>query len=98
MSSAGLQRVDIAQSTWFMLEGSTSSSTAMIHLEKYAPPGTCPARASACGAWPAYRCSSEIGRATRLNSSHGYISYAVFCLKKKKKQQQHASQRQRDTT
>src|SRR5687768_18368107 len=24
---------------------------------------------------------------TRLNSSHGYISYAVFCLKKKKKQQ-----------
>src|SRR2546429_6850750 len=26
----------------------------------------------------------EIGRATRLNSSHGYISYAVFCLKKKK--------------
>src|SRR2546422_6970878 len=22
---------------------------------------------------------------TRLNSSHGYISYAVFCLKKKKK-------------
>src|SRR5687768_17901201 len=26
--------------------------------------------------------TSEIGRA-RLNSSHGYISYAVFCLKKK---------------
>src|SRR5687768_4312785 len=26
----------------------------------------------------------EIGRAQRLNSSHGYISYAVFCLKKKK--------------
>src|SRR5256884_4401460 len=35
----------------------------------------------------------EIGRpeidrkSTRLNSSHGYISYAVFCLKKKKKTQ-----------
>src|SRR2546422_2282505 len=28
----------------------------------------------------------EIDRkSTRLNSSHGYISYAVFCLKKKKK-------------
>src|SRR3712207_8209385 len=27
----------------------------------------------------------EIGRATRLNSSHANISYAVFCLKKKKK-------------
>src|SRR2546422_8435692 len=30
----------------------------------------------------------EIGgvdrKSTRLNSSHGYISYAVFCLKKKK--------------
>src|SRR2546422_4198696 len=30
---------------------------------------------------------AEIGdrKSTRLNSSHGYISYAVFCLKKKKK-------------
>src|SRR2546429_3051977 len=29
----------------------------------------------------------QVGRdrkSTRLNSSHGYISYAVFCLKKKK--------------
>src|SRR2546429_3903405 len=34
-------------------------------------------------------------KSTRLNSSHGYISYAVFCLKKKKKTQQaptHANQ------
>src|SRR2546422_6574984 len=34
--------------------------------------------------------SLELGKkdrkSTRLNSSHGYISYAVFCLKKKKKQ------------
>src|SRR2546422_7999748 len=27
-------------------------------------------------------------KSTRLNSSHGYISYAVFCLKKKKRYQQ----------
>src|SRR2546429_825323 len=27
---------------------------------------------------------SEDRKSTRLNSSHGYISYAVFCLKKKK--------------
>src|SRR5687768_17783898 len=27
-------------------------------------------------------------KSTRLNSSHGYISYAVFCLKKKKKKNQ----------
>src|SRR2546422_7188138 len=31
--------------------------------------------------------AQEVDRkSTRLNSSHGYISYAVFCLKKKKKQ------------
>src|SRR5687768_17656982 len=29
----------------------------------------------------------EDRKSTRLNSSHGYISYAVFCLKKKKKKQ-----------
>src|SRR2546422_8326770 len=28
-------------------------------------------------------------KSTRLNSSHGYISYAVFCLKKKKKHTSH---------
>src|SRR2546422_8421966 len=28
-------------------------------------------------------------KSTRLNSSHGYISYAVFCLKKKKKETKH---------
>src|SRR5256884_5384547 len=27
--------------------------------------------------------ASEDRKSTRLNSSHGYISYAVFCLKKK---------------
>src|SRR2546422_5425244 len=29
-------------------------------------------------------------KSTRLNSSHGYISYAVFCLKKKKKNYLHS--------
>src|SRR2546422_5714581 len=28
-------------------------------------------------------------KSTRLNSSHGYISYAVFCLKKKKEKYVH---------
>src|SRR5216684_6699487 len=35
------------------------------------------------------RCNPRIKldrKSTRLNSSHGYISYAVFCLKKKKNQ------------
>src|SRR2546429_2633124 len=30
------------------------------------------------------RAGNRDRKSTRLNSSHGYISYAVFCLKKKK--------------
>src|SRR2546422_4273664 len=30
------------------------------------------------------QCRALDRKSTRLNSSHGYISYAVFCLKKKK--------------
>src|SRR2546422_2214318 len=45
--------------------------------------------------------SSEVGevlpardrKSTRLNSSHGYISYAVFCLKKKKPTQKQETTR-----
>src|SRR2546429_5568844 len=33
---------------------------------------------------PDRRRSGPDRKSTRLNSSHGYISYAVFCLKKKK--------------
>src|SRR2546422_2215472 len=32
--------------------------------------------------WP-FACPTRDRKSTRLNSSHGYISYAVFCLKKK---------------
>src|SRR5216684_9044425 len=40
--------------------------------------------------WPETRASPAYGQTPRSeehtsNSSHGYISYAVFCLKKKKK-------------
>src|SRR2546429_5699697 len=34
---------------------------------------------------PCARRKTSDRKSTRLNSSHGYISYAVFCLKKKKK-------------
>src|SRR2546429_4977254 len=37
----------------------------------------------------------EDRKSTRLNSSHGYISYAVFCLKKKKGPRPWASLRTR---
>src|SRR2546429_2609503 len=36
---------------------------------------------------------SKDRKSTRLNSSHGYISYAVFCLKKKKNMTMYASAR-----
>src|SRR5216684_5120562 len=36
-------------------------------------------RAPSAAGWP-----GRDRKSTRLNSSHGYISYAVFCLKKKK--------------
>src|SRR2546422_4217321 len=40
--------------------------------------------------WPLPGTGWETDRkSTRLNSSHGYISYAVFCLKKKKKELNH---------
>src|SRR2546429_5091176 len=42
---------------------------------------------SRAGAALDLRCAQRVAqdrKSTRLNSSHGYISYAVFCLKKKK--------------
>src|SRR2546422_6737291 len=35
-------------------------------------------------------------KSTRLNSSHGYISYAVFCLKKKKKMTERTTRVERE--
>src|SRR5687768_17757291 len=49
-----------------------------------------PARQSACvhsvHPFPAPSIVRADRKSTRLNSSHGYISYAVFCLKKKNKE------------
>src|SRR2546422_7418864 len=57
-----------------------------------ARPGATDHRHRAAGAqavtWPrhlAWLGGIRDRKSTRLNSSHGYISYAVFCLKKKKK-------------
>src|SRR6266852_8529093 len=38
--------------------------------------------AGGLGRWPAHGLTGD-RKSTRLNSSHGSISYAVFCLKKK---------------
>src|SRR5438105_6416067 len=53
-------------------------------------PNPLPEKSTACGISPstnANRCpDTEDRKSTRLNSSHEWISYAVFCLKKKRKQ------------
>src|SRR5687768_18041932 len=41
--------------------------------------------------------SARDRKSTRLNSSHGYISYAVFCLKKKKKKKNNRKHKQNMT-
>src|SRR2546429_7188146 len=43
------------------------------------PDAGCPSGIAGCRVG-----ASQDRKSTRLNSSHGYISYAVFCLKKKK--------------
>src|SRR2546422_1416530 len=50
------------------------------------PRGQWPNRANrkcGSGACPSSTSPATDRKSTRLNSSHGYISYAVFCLKKK---------------
>src|SRR5712675_2314646 len=65
---------------------------------KVPSPATSPKSGRACW-WPGRqergRCPRRDRKSTRLNSSHGYISYAVFCLKKKKKQLIRLSQKKK---
>src|SRR2546429_4383983 len=54
-----------------------------------APRGYAPIEGSNVEVWRASEWARSVDKdrkSTRLNSSHGYISYAVFCLKKKKRQ------------
>src|SRR2546429_4880706 len=80
--------------------GTARAARGLQHIG-YPEPGDCSLRSSSCrhrltdaslgranrssgfhpqAAWP-----GRDRKSTRLNSSHGYISYAVFCLKKKTK-------------
>src|SRR2546422_7851110 len=52
-----------------------------FHLHHWIQPSRGPSR----DVPPHYRLLAPDRKSTRLNSSHGYISYAVFCLKKKNK-------------
>src|SRR2546429_6647334 len=62
---------------------SDNAQPALTYLEPKAPEA---------GEIPGYSMIVEVDRkSTRLNSSHGYISYAVFCLKKKTEQRAYNS-------
>src|SRR2546422_2515585 len=57
------------------------ATLAMVRVKTSSAP-----RVIGWGRRPSIATSTDQDRkSTRLNSSHGYISYAVFCLKKKKK-------------
>src|SRR5207247_10343539 len=51
----------------------------------WADPGTAPISSSSMVRRSPARFLVQDRKSTRLNSSHEWISYAVFCLKKKKK-------------
>src|SRR5256884_3091214 len=53
----------------------------LVHHHETQPPGRREDRRARADDDP--RLAREDRKSTRLNSSHGYISYAVFCLKKK---------------
>src|SRR2546422_6854221 len=55
-----------------------------------------PSRCSNRVSWSSTLQALQDRKSTRLNSSHGYISYAVFCLKKKKKKHQKSTLAQSD--
>src|SRR2546429_4829597 len=59
-----------------LFRSSFAAALAMVHSSDLDPIGV--------GARLLIQTPSEDRKSTRLNSSHGYISYAVFCLKKKK--------------
>src|SRR5438128_9777372 len=62
-------------------------STLFPYTTLFRSPHSCAGRnaESFFGGWASGFCSISDRKSTRLNSSHGSISYAVFCLKKKKK-------------
>src|SRR2546422_6288911 len=65
--------------------GGTDFEKAWPWLRSFARTVLIPAYSRGVRSEPSRVSRYEDRKSTRLNSSHGYISYAVFCLKKKKK-------------
>src|SRR2546422_9329952 len=80
----------------FYLAAQKAGIKPIIGCELYVAPGSRKERGSQDGGYEGAnhltvlvrnRAGYRDRKSTRLNSSHGYISYAVFCLKKKKNEQ-----------
>src|SRR2546422_4459657 len=65
--------------------GQKTAQRLAFHLLRAAPEDALALADAIRDAKEKIRACSVDRKSTRLNSSHGYISYAVFCLKKKKK-------------
>src|SRR6266436_9114415 len=76
---------------FFLMIRRPPRSTLFPYTTLFRSPGRWRPAAEPRGRQPAHLrpapCRPDQGdrKSTRLNSSHGYISYAVFCLKKKKR-------------
>src|SRR2546429_6641140 len=92
MSRAGV-KVNIIRLTFFFFNDTATTEIYTLSLHDALP--ISPSRAVHGRRYPEHhvrcpRCAARFlfalhtdRKSTRLNSSHGYISYAVFCLKKK---------------
>src|SRR6266542_6248255 len=72
---------------FFLMIRRPPRSTLFPYTTLFRPPPSQARRAPPGGNWTASPRGDR--KSTRLNSSHGSISYAVFCLKKKKIKQTH---------
>src|SRR5438105_15700281 len=73
-------------SPFFFFNDTATTEIYTLSLHDALPISCAGSAARACGCCARWaRCGGEDRKSTRLNSSHEWISYAVFCLKKKKK-------------
>src|SRR2546422_4403984 len=70
--------------SWLLMDATSGQSIASRNPKERIEPASLTKLMTAYLAFAALKGRSLADRkSTRLNSSHGYISYAVFCLKKK---------------
>src|SRR6266436_8926056 len=87
MSLVTLKSVSLSLVFFFFFNDTATTEIYTLSLHDALPISASAARNSCRSTSGWGTCGRGDRKSTRLNSSHGYISYAVFCLKKKKKVQ-----------